>query len=226
MSRAAAFFDVDGTLVGRHIVHQFIYIRGQMMPPALRSLWTAAFLMRTPYYLLLDIISRTRLNIAFYRNYAGLSGEEVKGLAQGCFENVIRPHLFNEVAECVDRHRAAGRQIVLVTGSLDFIMQPLARFIEADACLAPTLVLRDGRFTGDLDGPPVGSAEKVNRIRAYAETHGIDLSASYAYGDSIADVPMLESVGHPSVVNADRRLSDVAQRREWPALTWCCGDTA
>ena len=73
---------------------------------------------------------------------------------------------------------------------------------------------------GPLDGPPVGSTEKVTRIRAYAEAHGIDLSASYAYGDSIADVPMLRSVGHPRVVNPDRPLATAAREMGWPVYHW------
>ena len=219
-SDAAAFFDVDGTLVGCHIVHHYLYIRRRMLPPLMRPLWTGAFYLKAPYYLVLDKISRTRLNVVFYRNYAGLRGSEVRGYVQDNFEHVIRPHLFTEGYDCVGEHRRAGHRVVLVTGSIDFIMEPLARFLGADEVLAPKLVERDGRFTGELDGPPVGSEEKARRIRAYAVSHGIDLASSFAYGDSIADLPMLEQVGNPHAINADKPLEVAAQSRGWPTLRW------
>jgi HAD superfamily hydrolase (TIGR01490 family) len=219
-TRAAAFFDVDGTLVGRHIVHHYIYIRRRMLPALVRPLWTGAFYLKAPYYLMLDKLSRTRLNVVFYRNYAGLGSEAVRSFVQDNFEHVIRPHLFKEGFECVAEHRRAGRRVVLVTGSIDFIMAPLARFLDADEVLAPKLIERDGRFTGELDGPPVGSEEKARRISAYAKANGLHLASSFAYGDSIADLPMLQEVGHPHAINPDKSLEQAARRQGWPAQRW------
>lgn len=220
MSQAAAFFDVDGTLVHRHIVHQFVHIRQQMLPAFFRPFWMGAFLAKVPYYVMLDKVSRTRLNEVFYRNYAGLPADSVRARVQSCFENVIRPSIYAEVEACLEEHRRAGRRIVLVTGSIDFIIAPLAEHFRVDACFAPTLVQRGDRFTGELDGPPVGSTEKARRVLAYAEKEGIDLGASYAYGDSIADLPMLESVGFPHVVNPDKPLAAAALDKGWPRLNW------
>jgi HAD superfamily hydrolase (TIGR01490 family) len=221
VAQAAAFFDVDGTLVSTHIVHQYIYIRRQMIPGVLRPLWTGAFYaLKGPYYKVMDRISRTKLNIVFYRSYAGLPTGEVRALVESCFENVLRPHLFHEGSECITAHRAAGRRIVFVTGSIDFIIAPLARHLGADAVIAPQLLERDGRFTGELDGLPVGQEEKARRIREYAEREDIDLSESFAYGDSIADVPMLRSVGNPGVVNPDRPLATAAREMGWPVYRW------
>jgi len=221
VAQAATFFDVDGTLVSTHIVHQYIYIRRQMIPGVLRPLWTGAFYaFKGPYYKVMDRISRTKLNIVFYRSYAGLPTDEVRALVESCFENVLRPHLFHEGSECINAHRAAGRRIVFVTGSIDFIIAPLARYLGADAVIAPQLLERDGRFTGELDGLPVGQEEKARRIREYAEREDIDLSVSFAYGDSIADVPMLRSVGHPGVVNPDRPLATAAREMGWPVYHW------
>lgn len=221
MTRAAAFFDVDGTLVGRHIVHQYLFIRRRMLPALIRPLWTGAFcLFKGPYYKWVDTISRTRLNILFYRNYAGLSVDAVRASVPSCFEQLLRPHVFIEGPACIAEHRQAGRRIVLVTGSLDFIIEPLARYLGADAVLAPKLIERDGRFTGELAGPPVGHEEKARRIREYAEAEKLDLSASFAYGDSIADLPMLQQVGNPVTVNPDRPLSGTARKLGWPTFHW------
>ena len=86
--------------------------------------------------------------------------------------------------------------------------------------LACSLVESDGVFTGELGGPPIGEEEKVRQVRRYAEENGIDLSQSYAYGDSIADLPMLEAVGMPHAVNPDRALKAVARARGWPMHEW------
>ncbi len=221
MTAAAAFFDVDGTLIGKHIVHQYIYIRRRLMTPLLRPWWTFGFyLLKGPYYKLLDRRSRTRLNVVFYRSYAGMNATAVRGCVADCFEDLLRPNLFEEATRCIAEHRQAGRRIVLVTGSIDFIIQPLARHLQADAVLAPQLLESQGRFTGELDGPPVGEMEKARRVRAYAQARALDLQACFAYGDSIADLPMLQEVGHPHVVNPDHALADTAREFGWPTCRW------
>jgi len=220
MTDSAAFFDVDGTLVDKNIVHHFFYIRRRMLREPLRLLWTSLFLSKVPYYMLLDKLSRTKLNVVFYRNYAGLESRRVRELVASCFRDVIQPHIFREAYDVVAEHRQAGRRIVFVTGSVDFIVEPLAVHFQTDALVAPRLIERGGRFTGELDGPPVGQDEKARRIRAYADAQGIDLAGSYAYGDSIADLPMLESVGRPHAVNPDKSLARTARRLGWPALNW------
>jgi HAD superfamily hydrolase (TIGR01490 family) len=231
--RAAAFFDVDGTLVSTHIVHQYVYLRKSLasragaVAKALHPLWLTSFYLRCLHYLYLDRVSRSRMNIAFYRNYRGLPVDEVHDLVDDCLEDLLKPHLFNQGTACVADHLREGRRVVLVTGSIDFIIEPLARHLAQSAgsdasiaLVARTLEHTNGRFTGQLDGPPIGEQEKSVQMRRFAENHDIDLSASYAYGDSIADLPMLETVGFPNVVNGDRELRETASQRGWPSQVW------
>ena len=216
----AAFFDVDGTLIQTTIVHYYMYFRRQGMS-SLRSVpWRAGFLLKCGYYLLLDKISRSRLNIVFYRSYRGMNVDEVKAMVPGCHREVISPRRFQQVEECVTEHRRAGRRVVLVTGSIDFIIQPLATELGVDDVVAPSLITLNGCFTGELDGPPVGEEEKARLVRRFAEANAIDLSKSHAYGDSIADLPMLETVGHPHAVNPDKALAKAAAARNWPVHRW------
>jgi len=228
----AAFFDVDGTVVSTHIVHQYLHVReylakrnGRHGGVLLHRLWRPLFYVGCVKYLLLDRVSRTRMNIAFYRNYAGLEASEVRASAEDCFERVLKPNLYEEALRCVHEHLASRRRIVLVTGSVDFLVRPLARFLSDTTgsiveLLARTLTESNGRLTGELDGPPMGEHVKAEEIRRFAARAGIDLSCSYAYGDSAADIPMLELVGHPTVVNPDRRLARKARACGWPFLTW------
>ncbi|MBU0719693.1 MAG: HAD-IB family hydrolase [Planctomycetes bacterium] len=219
-TRAAAFFDVDGTLVRTTIVHYYIYFRRRRMSPLAGAIWQGIYLLKCVYFLVLDKISRSRLNIVFYRGYAGLPAGEIKAQAEECHREVIGRRCFEQAPECIREHRDAGHAVVLVTGSIDFIVEPLARQLRVTGVIAPALVESNGRFTGQLDGPPIGEQEKARRIVQYAREHGIDLAQSHAYGDSIADLPMLEAVGHAHAVNPDRALATAAKRRGWQIHRW------
>lgn len=216
----AVFFDVDGTLVEGTIVHYYVYFRKRLLPPFVRPIWYGLFLMKCLYFLLIDKIDRSFFNVRFYKGYGGLSASKVKALAGDCFRDIMLPRLYKHAPACVSAHRQAGRTIVLLTGSLDFIIAPLAKELAADAVIAPGLLETNGRFTGSLNGPPISDQEKAKRVRAFAEERDIDLSQSYAYADSVADLPMLELVGHPNTVNPDKRLSAIAKQRGWPIHRW------
>ncbi len=220
MTVEAVFFDVDGTLCDTTIAHYYRYFMLRRLSPMAGKLWYTMFLLKCVYYVLLDKFDRQRLNVVFYRNYAGLPTAEIKLQASDCHTQIVKPRRFGEALACLDEHRRAGRAIVLVTGSLDFIIAPLAAEIGADAVIAARLIETDGRFTGKLDGPPIGAEEKARRMRDFAKEQGIDLSRSHAYGDSMADLPMLETVGYPHAVNPDRGLRTIARRRGWSMHQW------
>lgn len=219
VARTGAFFDVDGTLVGTTIVHYYAYLRTLNMSPAARRAWRAAFLMKCVGYLVLDRIDRTWFNRVFYRSYRSVAVGMAKAAAADCYRDVMRPRRFPEGVLRVERHRREGRRAVLVTGSIDFLIRPLAEELGADL-LAARLLEQGERFTGELDGPPISEGEKARRMRAYAEANAINLSESFAYGDSIADLPMLEAVGHPVAINPDAALRREALRRGWAIETW------
>jgi len=219
-TRAAAFFDVDGTLVSTTIAHYYAYLRRKHLPPLLSELWYLTFLARCGGYLVLDKIDRTRFNEVFYRNYAGMPAAQTRVDARSCYHDVMRLRIFPSARECLENHRQKGRRLVLVTGSLDFLIAPLAGELRVDDVICASLVESRDRFTGVLAGPPIGDREKARRIAAFAHDGGVDLSLSHAYGDSIADLPMLESVGFPHAVNPDRRLRAEAKERCWPVHRW------
>jgi putative phosphoserine phosphatase / 1-acylglycerol-3-phosphate O-acyltransferase len=118
----------------------------------------------------------------------------------------------------IDQHRAEGRPVVLATTSPDHLVRPLAEHLGMDDVLATRYVVRDGKFTGGLEGGFVWGTGKRDAARRWAATRGLGLKDSYAYSDSIYDLPLLAAVGHPVVVNPDPRLRAVAFARRWPVM--------
>ncbi len=215
----AAYCDVDGTLTATTIVTPLAWYKRRLGNPAGHALWTASLLLRGPWWILLDRISRGASNRAIYAQYAGLDAARVRALAGACYTECLRPRLLPKAEAQLNTLRRDGVRIVLVTGGLDFIMAPLAAEFGAD-CIAPALVEENGIFTGALDRPPLTGAEKAGVVRAHATAHGVDLTQSFAFGDAHGDLPMLECVGSPVAVNPDRRLAGVAQERHWRVERW------
>lgn len=217
MSRAA-FFDLDGTLVKTNIVHHFaFYARNQptLTGSLIKTAKTAASL---PMFLVADKLSRKLFNRLFYSYYQGESEDRLVMLAEELFEDVLKPAIYPRAQDLLDQTRRAGLRTVIVTGSLDFTVRPLARYLGVDDFIANTLEFEGGYATGQLGKPFVAGATKAQILRDYALTHGLDLGTSFAYSDSYSDYPMLAVVGHPTAVNPDLRLRSVARSYDWPVI--------
>lgn len=216
----AAFFDVDGTLVDATVVHYFHYFATKGYSSFDRLLWTLGFLPKILHYLIVDKISRSQFNRVFYANYRDMDAAQLRTRSRSHFEELLRPRLFAEAVARIAEHRERGERVVLITGSLDFIIEPLAEFLQADEMIAAHMSELNGRLTGKLTGPPIGDGEKARILKIYAEQQGIDLAQSYGYADSRSDLPMLEAVGHAAVINPSDKLRVLAEQRGWEVLRW------
>jgi fatty acyl-CoA reductase len=218
--KAAAFFDVDGTLVDGTVVHYYAWLATRQLPPAGRALRTATLAARLPRYWWLDRRGRDHFLRAFYRNYAGYTPDALAAVQEALFREVTQRRLLREGQEAVRAHREAGQRVVILSASLRFVLEPLACHLGADELICQELSVRDGVMTGELEGPPLNGEERAARLREYAQRHGLDLSACYAYADSAGDIPMLAAVGHPVAVNPSRELLREAERRGWAIVRW------
>jgi HAD superfamily hydrolase (TIGR01490 family) len=123
-------------------------------------------------------------------------------------------------------HSARGHRIFLVTGTIEQLARAFARLLAwrgQERCAeisATQLETHDGLWTGQIAGEHMSGVEKKMALRASAARHGLVLAESYAYGDSFADLPMLETVGHPVAVNPQARLARIAGRRGWAVCHW------
>ncbi|MDF3044707.1 MAG: phospholipid biosynthesis protein [Ornithinibacter sp.] len=118
----------------------------------------------------------------------------------------------------IEQHKAAGRPVVLATTTPYHLIAPLAERLGFDHVVATRYRITDGRFDGSLSGRFVWSRGKLAAVREWAESEGVDLSESFAYSDSIYDLPLLSAVGRPAAVNPDPRLSLYAVTRGWPIV--------
>lgn len=215
----AAFFDVDGTLLKSNVVDFYRYCIAHQPSIRRRSHLLARLLFFVPYYLLLDRVNRDQFNELFYQNYAGFSLDQCQTLGQQYFQEHILPKLYPKALDQIREHQHRGDRIVLVTGSPDFVIAPLADFLQAEM-LAASLTTHQAELTGEMRSLPVAGQEKYRLVCQFATQHQINLAASFAYGDSFADLPMLQTVGTAVAVNPDSSLHQVAQRLKWAIANW------
>jgi HAD superfamily hydrolase (TIGR01490 family) len=215
---AAAFYDLEGTLVSTNLVHTLgFYARNQQ--GVLRSLRkTATTVLSLPLFAATDQYSRKVFNDLFFKRYKGETEDRLRFFADELFETVLKPAVFPGAFELIEKSRSLGLRQVVVTGALDFSVEPLMKYLGIEIYVSNRLEFVNGIATGRLLPPVLAAATKASWIRNYAEQESINLSESYAYTDSMSDLPMLSIVGHPAAVNPDMRLKQTALHHDWPIL--------
>lgn len=215
--RAAAFFDLDKTIIARSSAFAFsrpFYSGGLITRRAvLRSAYAHfLFLAGGADHDQMDGMRRYLSDLC-----TGWDVQQVKDIVAETLERMITPAVYAEATALIAEHHLAGRDVVVVSASGSEVVEPIAAMLGADHVLATRLVVAEGRYTGEVETYMYGE-EKARGVRALADRYGYDLGASFAYSDSITDLPMLGAVGHPVAVNPDRALRKEAATRTWPVV--------
>ena len=156
-----------------------------------------------------------RLRTSALRVTTGWEQATVSQIVTDTLEQVIEPIVFSEALDEIRMHQAAGRKVFIVSASPEEIVAPLARYLGVDEAIATRARLdEEGRYTGEVEFYSYGPG-KVVAMEHAARRDGFDLAHCWAYSDSATDLPMLEAVGHPVVVNPDRDLAKAAARHDW-----------
>jgi HAD superfamily hydrolase (TIGR01490 family) len=208
---AAAFFDLDRTLLRRSSAlalapafrRRGIISRRLMLKAAL---WQVLFMLRGASHEAVRAAAEDGLVVL-----RGHTPDEMRDLVAESMETVLRPLVYAQSLQLVDRHRRRGEPVYIVSATLQEIVQAIADDLGFDGALGTVCEVVDGRYTGHAVRALHAQA-KADCIR----TLGYDLSASTAYSDSHTDLPFLEAVGHPVAVNPDRQLRSIAAERGWP----------
>ena len=215
--RAAAFFDLDKTIIARSSTLAFsrpFYAGGLInRRTVLRSAY-AQFV-----YLLggADHDQMERMREYLSAMCTGWDVQTVRTIVADTLHHIVEPMIYAEAVTLMEQHHAAGRDVVIVSSSGSEVVEPIGEMLGADKVIATRMVVADGKYTGEIEEYAYGP-HKATAISALAAAEGYDLKGSYAYSDSITDEPMLAAVGHPFAVNPDRALRRLAVARDWPVL--------
>jgi HAD superfamily hydrolase (TIGR01490 family) len=219
----AALFDIDGTLIARNSAP--LYMRHLRRTGQARRRDVA----RTLYYLVrykLGLLDVERALMASLNWVRGRAEASVERDCQEWYARDVRAYVFPTMAATVEAHRRAGHVPAILTSATRYLAEPLAADLGIEHVLVTRLVVRDGRFTGEAVRPVCYGSGKIYWAERFCEEHGIDLRGSYFYTDSITDLPLLERVGNPRIVNPDPLLRRAAQRRGWPMVRLRLGQRA
>ena len=172
-----------------------------------------------PGLLRMDRVDRSDFLRSFYRRYEGAPVEQIREDSAEMLSQLILTKSFPAAIRRVREHRALGHRTVLITGALDFVVEPLKPLFD-DIVSASLAVGDDGRYLGQMvDVPPTGES-RASALFDYARLHDLDLAEAVAYADSSNDLPMLEVVGFPVAVNPETRLASLARKRGWLVEQW------
>ncbi|WP_330459046.1 HAD-IB family hydrolase [Streptomyces sp. NBC_00820] len=218
LPRAAAFFDLDKTVIAKSSTLTFSksFYQGGLINrrAALRTAYAQfVFLVGG-----MDHDQMERMREYLSAMCRGWNVQQVKEIVAETLHELIDPIIYDEAASLIEEHHAAGRDVVIVSTSGAEVVEPVGELLGADRVVATRMVVgEDGCFTGEVEYYAYGPT-KAEAIRELAASEGYDLDRSYAYSDSATDLPMLQTVGHPHAVNPDRALRREAVARGWPVL--------
>lgn len=219
LTKTAAFFDLDKTVLAKSSTLAF------SKPFFNQGLLNRRAVLKSSYAQFLFLMSGAdhdqmdRMRSYVTSMCTGWDVEQVKSVVAETLHDIVDPLVFAEAADLIADHKLCGRDVVVVSASGEEIVAPIARALGATHAMATRMVVEDGKYTGEVGFYCFGEG-KVQAIRELAAREGYPLEYCYAYSDSITDLPMLEAVGHPAVVNPDRALRKESAARGWPVLTF------
>ncbi|MFJ9363080.1 HAD-IB family hydrolase [Nocardia sp. NPDC101769] len=212
--RVAAIFDFGGT-----VVHGF------NPPPLPRRLLRRSSTQGALTATLLGSIRGARSEGEYERflqsvmySWAGTAEDELARLGRQAFARSVYGHIYPEAWRLVREHEAAGHTLVLISSVTCYQVRPVAEELGVPHVLCTAMAVQDGVLTGHVEGKPLWRNGKADAVRRFAITHDIDLTQSWAYADSAADLPLLQTAGHPVAVNPDPRVVLEAAEKDWPVL--------
>tara|TARA_B100000315_G_scaffold226398_1_gene233308 strand:- start:3872 stop:6202 length:2331 start_codon:yes stop_codon:yes gene_type:complete len=211
--RHLAAFDLENTLIASNVVASYSWLASRHLDKRDRARFVLRTVAEAPRLLALDRLDRSDFLRYFYRRYEGAPVDQIAEDSLEHVNELLLARSFPAAIRRVREHRALGHRTVLITGALDFVVEPLRPLFDDVVCaqLGNDGVTYDGQLTSV---PPTGEA-RYQALADLADEHGYDLRESIAYADSASDLPMLEAVGFPVAVNPETRLASIARKRGW-----------
>ena len=206
-SKTCAIFDLDGTIIrtsSEQVFLSYLLSHGEIPIPNLFA-WASNFLK-------VKSLPVAKSNKVYLR---GLAQQRLHEIARRCFVDTLRPSIAPHISDLIHAHRADGRTVILMSGSLSLLVQPFHEHFQTDLMVSHELEAVDGKLTGKRVGLHPFAENKAKLAQQLATEHGFDLSNSYAYGNHHTDAYKLALFGHPVAVNPDRKLRRIATEKGW-----------
>lgn len=218
--RHLAAFDLENTLIASNVVASYAWLATRRLPFDERVRFVVRTLAEAPRMLALDRQDRGDFLRMFYRRFDNAPVGQIDVDAAEMLSDLIITKSFPAALRRVREHRKLGHRTVLITGALDFVVNPLRPLFDDIVCARLATHDHGTRYSGELtDVPPTGEARAQVMID-YAAAEGLSLTEAVAYADSTSDLPMLEAVGFPVAVNPETRLAAIARKRGWLVEQW------
>lgn len=217
VTRAAAFFDLDKTVIAKSSTLAFgrPFFQGGLINR--RAVLKGAYAQFVFSLAGADADQMERMRSQITAMTTGWDVAVVHEIVRETLHGIVDPLVYAEAADLIEAHQAAGREIVIVSSSGAEMVEPIGEMLGVDRVVATRMVTVDGKYTGEIDFYAYGE-NKAAAMREVAAEKGWDLADCWAYSDSVTDLPMLAAVGHPTAVNPDKGLRKAAVERGWPVL--------
>jgi HAD superfamily hydrolase (TIGR01490 family) len=218
VTRTAALFDMDRTLVRKDTAGLYTRYRRDVGEASLRDL------VRVAWWMLeytAGIIDAPRVAERALRDFKGVLEKQLIDSCEQWFKDYVLEHVLEAARGAVKRHRENGDDVAIVTGATKYAAMPLAKELGIDFVVCTELeVDGEGRLTGQIVPPLCYGEGKIERAQRLASARGFELEQATFYSDSVTDLPLMKHVAHPVAVNPDFRLKRVAKKNGWEIQKW------
>jgi HAD superfamily hydrolase (TIGR01490 family) len=217
--RVAAFFDLDQTVIAKSNTLSFSRPFFQEGLINRRAVLKSAYAQFVFMLAGADADQMDRMRAHITSLCAGWDVEQVNAIVEETLHDIVDPLVYKEAIQLIAEHKDHGRDVVVLSASGEEVVAPIAKLLGVTHYAGTRMAVTNGRYTGEVDFYCSGE-NKAIAARRLATEYGYDLAESHAYSDSVADLPLLESIGHPTVVNPDRGLRKEAVQRGWPSVAF------
>lgn len=212
-----ALFDMDRTLIRRDTASLYIRYQRDIGEANVRDALRVGWWMLQYTF---GVIDAERVAERVLEDYRGKPEERMVRDCRGWFRNYVLEHVTERGREAVARHRERGDFVAIVTGATRYAAEPLAEELGIEHVVCTQLEVAHGMFTGRVRKPMCYGKGKIALAERSVSHHGLSLDEATFYSDSITDLPLLERVATPVIVNPDARLKRVARLRGWTVERW------
>jgi HAD superfamily hydrolase (TIGR01490 family) len=224
MNVSLALFDLDGTLCSGHLWEGFLkyYVARRR-----KRAWILAFWARhIPFWWLKKcrLVSEEKFRSKWIEDLSGIfrgeSREEMSQLFQWVNDNYVIRSFRKDIFDTLNQHKQSGRMVIIVSATFNGLLEIVAHELGIATVIGTRLEVVDDRYTGKIIGPACFGWNKIRLVEEFISQNGldIDLSSSFAYADSLSDIPLLKLVGNPVATYPDGELRQFARDNNWPIL--------